>query len=89
MTHAHNFTCCASSPDHDSSTGWGRAPRVAHLASALIGCLVLHHFFAELAASFVAHAALSYAALFLTTRLLPVATAPLSLLVSLTFVFAR
>ncbi|KAF0299135.1 Protein-serine O-palmitoleoyltransferase porcupine [Amphibalanus amphitrite] len=66
----------------------GRAPRVAHLASALIGCLVLHHFFAELAASFVVHAALSYVALAASSRLLPAATAPLSLLVSLTFVFA-
>ena len=70
-------------------SGCGRAPRVAHLASALIGCLVLHHFFAEMAASFVVHAALSYLALVLATRLLPAAAAPLSLAVSLAFVFAR
>ena len=69
--------------------GCGRAPRLGHLASALIGCLVLHHFFAEMAISFAVHAALSYAALAASWRLLPVAAAPLSLIVSLTFVFAR
>ncbi|XP_037093203.1 protein-serine O-palmitoleoyltransferase porcupine-like [Pollicipes pollicipes] len=66
----------------------GRTSCMVHLASALIGCLVLHHFFTDLLVTFVVHAALSYVTLAAVTRLAPRYAGLLVTAVSLTFVLS-